>query len=49
MNEDCEYLSHRDDIWHGSERHDYYCLYHLEWCPDCRGCKFNKKQEDNED
>ena len=39
-NRECEYLSVRDDIWFGRERHDDYCHYHHTWCPDCRWCRF---------
>ena len=46
--EDCPYLIQRDEIWHGSERHDLYCSYHLKWCPDCEGCTNNKKKEEDE-
>ena len=49
MNEECPYLEQRDEIWHGEERHDLYCSYHLEWCPKCDGCKFNKNEKDNEE
>lgn len=45
---DCPYLQQRDEIYHGGERHDLYCSYHLEWCPNCDRCYVNK-QERNED
>ena len=48
-NNECEYLSVRDDIWFGRERHDDYCYYNHEWCPDCRGCKFNEQENDDDE
>lgn len=48
INNECEYLSVRDDIWFGRERHDDYCYYNHEWCPDCRGCRLNEKEEDDD-
>jgi len=47
-NEDCPYLALRDEMFHGRERHDDYCYYHLEWCPDCKGCVNNKPTEEDE-
>ena len=49
MYDDCEHLRHVDAIWHGRERHDFYCDYHMIWCPDCKGCKFNKNEKDDEE
>ena len=44
----CPDLSQRDSVWHGSERHDSYCLRRLEWCPDCDACEFNKDKYEDE-
>ena len=49
MNENCEYLTQRDAMWYGRERHDSYCLYRLEWCPDCRGCQYNRKEKEEDE
>ena len=46
MNSDCEHLVQRDEIWYGRERHDLYCLFNNEWCPDCRVCKLKRDEED---
>lgn len=48
MNEECPYLEQRDAMWHGVERHDLYCSYHLTWCPQCEYCQLNEQEEDDE-
>ena len=47
-NERCEHLIQRDEIWYGSERHDFYCLERREWCPDCDKCGYNKTNADDD-
>lgn len=42
----CGYLSQEDTMWHGTERHDEFCLLYNVWCPDCKNCEHNYENED---
>jgi hypothetical protein len=48
-NDECVYLTQRDEGYGQYERHGLFCGYYLRWSPKCEGCRFNGENDKDDE